>query len=403
MIDEVESFFEGNALLTMLLAAFSVIFVCYIISRIFISFSYNKKVQSKFKRLNIIIRNVQLTDDREKFLKEFNKEITKKDKVVSPVWDSFLKNDEAVASKVFIDANLAAKKNHFINLFLVSSVLLSAALVFLGKYIGIDFWQNYDLDSRESTLLLILTPMFIICMGLLLNLSYSAVKSRMKNRFAMHYDFFIENIDGVIKGFVKNDFFCSNGQKPKADKTDSVNVISYEDYQKTQMDNELTESDRESLQELAQANIAKQKAQELSGKADQMEESLVGEVEENDNKNEDKDKDEKQSLREELFEELKNFSNEKSDASALIQKAKEIEKVKTEAPSEDVDESLRELVSAKKRTLASNTQITKAKAQPTPAKKQTQQIKVAKKKTVSDALGQLIKVSKNSNLKRSEK
>lgn len=254
----VYDFFETNLLAFLIIASAVIIVLFYLITRIATSGNYYARLSKKFKRLNIVIRNCQLNGNREEFLKDFNKEVSKKNKAFSFAWNSYLLDEGQDASLIFKNTKFDKDKKGFFNFFLVFSWIVPLCLLAI-----LVSFRKIDFTSTESIYIIALVPIFIIVLGILFNIIYVGTRNKQRRDMLTHLEFFTNNIDGAVQGFEKADFELCGIKREKP----SENVAQY-DYE--------SEKGHDNLLGLVNENLAKSKTEKALSLARETEQKNIG-------------------------------------------------------------------------------------------------------------------------------
>ena len=136
----VKDFFADNFLLFLILISAVIIILNFIVTRICTSNNYYAALSRKFKKLNVIIRDNQISEDREKFLQRFNKVAKKRNKKFASAWNSYLLDEGQDASMIFKNTKFDKGKKGFFNFFLIFSWVVSfCAVTLVLTYKKFDF------------------------------------------------------------------------------------------------------------------------------------------------------------------------------------------------------------------------------------------------------------------------
>ena len=247
----VYNFFDQNFLLFLVITSLVIIVLFFLIARICTSGNYYARLGKKFKKLNVIIRNNQINEDREKFLINFNKEVKKKNKTFASAWNSYILDDGQDASLIFKNTKLDHGKKGFFNFFLIFSWIVPFCVVAL-----ILSFRKFDFSSDEAIYIMVLVPVFIITLGLLFNLIYINARNGQRKSMLEHSEFFINNVDEAIKGFEKSDFELCGINRIKNVKLEDIDVLEYENYLGTR---EVEKAKDKALIDLINNNLAEDK------------------------------------------------------------------------------------------------------------------------------------------------
>ena len=274
--ETVKSFFADNFLIFLILISTLIIVLNFIVARICTCNNYYAALGRKFKKLNVIIRDNQLAEDREKFLLRFNKTVKKQNKKFASAWNSYLLDEGQDASMIFTNTKFDKGKKGFFNFFLIFSWVVSFCAITL-----VLTYKKFDFSSSDSIYILILVPVFIIVLGLLFNLIYVTSRNKQRADMLNHLEFFVANVDESIKGFAKADFeLC--GIK-KIDQTRQDKVSTYDEYLKSKEDG-LNFTNSENIE----GNLAKEKTSKALAAAMLLEKNTANEDLEQNAKDEEK-------------------------------------------------------------------------------------------------------------------
>lgn len=348
--ETVKNFLTENFLLFLILVSAVIIIFSFIFARICTSNNYYAALGRKFKKLNVIIRDNQIKEDREKFLIRFNKTVKKPNKKFASAWNSYLLDNGQTASAIFGNTKFDKNKKGFFNFFLIFSWVLSFCAITL-----ILTYKKFDFTSSDSLYIFIAVPIFIITLGLLFNLIYVSVRNKQRNDMLSHLEFFVNNIDESIKGFAKSDFELCGAERTDNIKENSPNVITYEDYEK------LNEGDNREMIDAVNSNLADDKTKKAIEAAMLVESQNTGVDLEQKIQDEEKvlqlqEEDEIDDSKEKLLNNLKRLKN----LEVLTNEINEIEE-DNQHPFEDVDmdkkeeieKELTEMINSKKEELDS--------------------------------------------------